>query len=90
MHSSNPESHGQTQDVEPAEDLRHNDTSTRTNDPNTNIETAYEPMQQTQSRLSDNHLTIEINNPTTEFIPQNEPSHSRGGIHNLFPNSNPN
>ena len=36
-------------------------------------------MQQSQSKQSDNPSTIEINDPTTEISPQNEPSHSRGG-----------
>ena len=39
---------------------------------------------------SDTPSTLEINDPTTEDIPQTEPSHSRGGKYNLRPESNPN
>ena len=39
---------------------------------------------------SDNPSTFEINDPTTEDIPQTGPSHSRGGNYNLRPNPNPN
>ena len=45
-------------------------------EPSTDTETAYEPMQQPPSRQSDNPSTLEINDPTTEIIPQDEPSHS--------------
>ena len=47
-------------------------------------------MSQPPSRQSDNTLTLEFNDPTTENIPQNEPSHSQGGRYNLRPNANPN
>ena len=39
---------------------------------------------------SDTPSTFEINDPTTEDIPQTEPSHSRGGKYNLRPNPKPN
>ena len=47
-------------------------------------------MPQPPLRLSDTPSTLEINDPTTENIPQNEPSHPRGGKYNLRPNPNPN
>ena len=53
------------------------------------IEIACELMEQPPSRQSNNPKTIEINDPTTENIPQNESSHSRGGKYNLRPNLNP-
>ena len=40
-------------------------------------------MLQPPLRQSGNPSTPEINNPTTKNIPQNEPSHSRGGKYNL-------
>ena len=62
------------------------------NSPNqtTDTETACEPMPQPPLRQSDTPSALEINDPTTENIPQNEPGHSRGGKDNLRPNSNPN
>ena len=53
------------------------------------IETGYEPVQQASAQQSDNPPMLEINDPTTKLIPQNEPSHSRGGKYNLRPNPNP-
>ena len=47
-------------------------------------------MPQAPSRQSDTPSTFEINDPTTEDIAQTEPSHSKGGRHNLRPNPNPN
>ena len=38
----------------------------------------------------DTSSTFEIKDPTTEDIPQTEPSLSRGGTYNLRPNPNPN
>ena len=67
--SSNRKSQSQSQDVQTPTDIRQKDSSTRASEPKTNIETAYEPMQQSQSRQSDNPSTIEINAPTTENIP---------------------
>ena len=90
VHLSSLVSHGQTQDVEIATDLPYNDTSTRAPESNADIETAYKPMQLPPSRQSDNLSTPEINDPTTEKIPQNEPSHFRGGKDILSPNPNPN
>ena len=52
-------------------------------------ETACEPTPQPPLRQRDIPSTFEINNPTTEKIPQNEPSHSRGGRYNLRPNPIP-
>ena len=79
VHPSSPQLQGQSQDVETATDLRHNDSSKQTSVSSTNKETANEPTQKPPSRQNDNHSTIEINDPTTEVIPQNELSHSRGG-----------
>ena len=87
---SNPNSRGQNQDIETTMDLAHNDSSEQTPEPSTDIETAYEPMPQSPSRQSDNTSTLEINDCTTETVPQNEPSHSRGGKYNLRPNPDPN
>ena len=39
---------------------------------------------------SDTPSTFEINDPTTEDVPQPELSHSRGGTYNLRHNPNPN
>ena len=47
-------------------------------------------MHKTPSRQSDNPSTLDVNDPTTETIPQNEGSLSRGGKYNLRPNPNPN
>ena len=47
-------------------------------------------MPQQPLRQSDTPAAPEINDPTTENIPQNEPSHSRGGKYNLHPNPNTN
>ena len=46
-------------------------------------------MPQQTSRESDTPSTFEINDPTTEDIPQTELSHSRGGTYNLRPNPSP-
>ena len=87
---SNPKSRGQSQDIETTTDLAHNDSSRQTPEPSTDTETAYESMPKPPSRRSDNPSTLDINDPTTENFPQNEPSHSRGGKYNLRPNPNPN
>ena len=52
------------------------------------METAYEPMQQPPSSQCDNPSTIKINDPTTEIVPPNEPSHS--GIGKYSSNSKTN
>ena len=39
---------------------------------------------------SDAPSTFAINDPTTEDIPQTQPSQSIGGTYNLRPNPNPN
>ena len=70
--------------------MHYNDNSTQASESNTDIETAHEPMQQPPSLQSNNPSTLEINNPTTEIIPQNEPSHSRGGKYNLRLKPDPN
>ena len=90
VHPSNIKSHGQSQDIETVTDQRYNDTSEHKTEPSTDFDTAYEPMPQPQSRQSDNPSTIEINDPATEVIPQNEPSHPRGGKYNLTPKPKPN
>ena len=73
-----PESNGQSQDIETTTDLTHNDNSKQTSEPSTDTETACEPVPQPPFRQSDTPAVPEINDPTTENIPQNEPSHSRG------------
>ena len=89
-HPSNLKSHGQSQDIETTKELPHNDNSKQTSEPSTDTETACEPMPQPPSKQSDNPSMLVINDPTTENIPQNEPSHSRSGKYNLRPNPNPN
>ena len=85
-----PKSNGQSQDIETNTDLAQNDSSEQIFEPSTDIETTREPMPQPPSRQSDNPSTLEINDRTTEDVPQTEPSHSTGGKHNLRPNRNPN
>ena len=46
-------------------------------------------MPQPPSRQSDNPSKLDIKDPTTENIPQNVRSHSKGGRYNLRPNLNP-
>ena len=89
VHSSDPKSHGQCQDVETTTNLRHDVSSQRTSESSTYIETAYEPMQQPAPRRSDNPSRLEINDPTNESILQNEPSHSGDSKYNLHRNANP-
>ena len=85
-----PKSNGQNQDIETTIDLTHNDNSKRTSEPNTYTKTTCEPMTQPPLGQSDTPSTFEINDPTTEDIPQTQPSHSRGGTYNLRPNPNAN
>ena len=85
-----PKSNGRSHDIETTIDLTHNDKSKRTSEPSTDTETASEPMSQPPLGQTDTPSTFEINDPTTEDIPQTEPSHSRGGKYNLRPNPNPN
>ena len=87
---SKTKSNGQSQDIETTTELTHNGSSDQTTEPSTDTETAYEPLPQPPSTHNDNPLTLQINDPTTESIPQNEPSHSKGGKYNLRPNPNPN
>ena len=87
---SKPKSNGQSQDIETTTDLAHNDSSEKTPEPSTDSQSACKPMPPPTSRQSENTSTLEINDPTTETIPQKEPSCSRGGKHNLRPNPNPN
>ena len=89
-HPSNPKSHGQSQDIETTADLTNNDSSEQISEPSTDTELTYEPMPQPPLRQSDIPAAPEINDPTTEKIPQNEPSHSRGGRYNLRLNPNNN
>ena len=89
-HRSKPKSPGQSQDVETATDLGHNDSSEQISESSTDSENAYETTPQPTSRQSDNPSALDINDPNTENIPQNEPSHSKGGNYNLRPNPNPN
>ena len=88
--NSTPKSNGQSQDIETTIDLTHNDNSKRTSEPSTDTETTCEPLTQSPLGQSDTPSTFQINDPTTEDIPQTEPSHSRGGKYNLRPNPNPN
>ena len=88
--SSKPESNGQSQGAESITDLTHKNNSEQIFEPNTDTETTCEPKQQPPSRQSDTPSKFEINDPTTDYIPQTEPSHSRGGRYNLRPNPNPN
>ena len=90
LHPPNPKSNDQSPDIETNTDLTHNDNFKRTSEPSTDTETASEPIPQPASRQSDNPSTLEIKDPTTDIIPENEPSHSRGGKYNLRPNPNPN
>ena len=84
-----PKSNGQSQDNETTIDLTHNDNSKRTPEPSTNTETACEPISQPPLGQTDTPSTFEINDPTTEDIPQTEPSQSSGGKYNLRANPNP-
>ena len=81
--------HGQNPDLETDTDLNYNDNSKQISESNTDIETAYEPLQQPPSEESDIPSTLEINHHTTKNIPQFKRSHSRGGKCNLRPNANP-
>ena len=89
-HNLTPKSNGQSQEIETFIDLTHNDNSRRTSEPSTDTETTCEPMTQPPLTHSDTPSIFEINDPTTEDIPQTELSHSRGGKYNLRPNPNPN
>ena len=81
---------GQSQDIETTTNLAQNDSSKQTSESSTDTETACEPTPQPPFRQSDTRSTLDINDPTIESIPQKEPSHSRGGSHNLRPKPNPN
>ena len=83
-----PKSNGQRQDIETSTDLTQNDNTKHIYDSSTDAEITCEPMPQPPSRKCDTPTTLEINDPTTENIPQTEPSHSRGGKYNLRPNPN--
>ena len=78
-----------SRDNDTTTDLIHNDSSEQIIEQSTDTEIACEPMPQPPSTQSDNPSTPEINDPITETLPQNKPSHSRGGKYNLHPNSNP-
>ena len=79
VHPSNPQSHGQNQDLETAADLRHIEKSKHVSESNTVVEIEYEPIQHPPSRQSDTLLTSEINVPNIDTIPPNELGHSTGG-----------
>ena len=85
-----PKSNGQSKDVETTTDLTENDNAKHIYESITDTENTCEPMTQPPLGQSDTPPTFEINDPTTEDIPQTEPSHSRGGKYNLRPNPNPN
>ena len=86
---SKPKLNGQ-KDIETTIDLHYKDSSKQTSEPSADTKTTCEPMPQPPLRHSDNPSMSEINDPTTKKIPQNEPSHSRGGKNKLRPNPNPN
>ena len=86
LQPSKLKSNRQTQDIETATDLAHNDSSEQTSEPSTDTEIACELLPQPPSRQSDNPSTLEIKDPTIETTPKIEPSQSRGGKHNLRPN----
>ena len=81
---------GQGQDSKTTSDLVQNDNSKQLSEPNADTETTCEPIPQPSLVYSDTPSTLEINDFITETIPQNEPTHSRGGRYNLRPNPNPN
>ena len=78
LQPSNPTSNGQSQDIETTTDLHYNINSTQASESNTDIETAFKPMQQPPSRQSDNPSTLEVNDPTAEITLQNKPGRSIG------------
>ena len=88
--TSKSKSNGQSQDIETTTDLAQNDNSEKIFELSTDSETTCEPMPQPPLRQSDTPAAPEINDPTTENIPQNVPSHSRGSKYNLRPNPNSN
>ena len=90
LHPSISKSNGQSQDIETTTDLAQNDNSEQIFEPSTDTETSYEPTPQPPPTHNDTSSTLEINDPTTDNIPQTEPNHSRGGKYNLRPNRNPN
>ena len=90
LQPSNLKSHGQNQDIETTTDLIHNDGSVQTSEQSTDTKNTCEPTPQPPSKQTDNPSTLEINDPTTEIIPQNERSHPRGDKYNLRPNPDPN
>ena len=90
IHPPDLKLNGQSQDIETTTDQAQNDNSEQTFEPSTDTETTRKPMPQPTTRHNDTPSTIEVNDPTTENFPQNEPSHSRGGNYNLRPNPNPN
>ena len=90
VHPPDSKSNGQSQDIETITDLPQNYSSKQTSESNTDTEIASELMPQPPLRQSDTPTTLEINDPTTENIPQSDPSHSGGGRYNLRPNPNPN
>ena len=77
LQNSTPKSNGQCHDIETTTDLTHIDSSKQTSHPSMDAETTCEPMPQPPLRPTDTPSTLEINDPITENIPQNEPSHSR-------------
>ena len=90
VHSPDPKSNGQGQDIETTTDLAHNDSSDQTSEPGTGDETAWEHMPQSPSRYNDTPSMLQINHSTSENTPQNVPGLSRGSNYNLRPNPNPN
>ena len=87
---SKSKSNGQSRDIETTTDLVQNANSEQLFEPSTDTETASEPMPQPPSRQSDTPSTVEVNDPTTKKIAQNEPSHSRGGNYKLRSYPKPN
>ena len=74
LQPTNPKLHGHTQDIETTTDITYNDSPKQISEPSEDTETAYGPMQQAPSKQSDNPSTLEINDVTTEIIPQIDPN----------------
>ena len=85
-----PKSNGQSQDIETTIDQTQNDNYKQLFESSTDTETTCEPTTPPPLGQSDTPSTFEINDLTTEYLPQNEPSLSRGNKYNLRPNPNPN
>ena len=88
VHSSNPKSLGQSQNVQITTDLDHNDSSTKTSESSTDNETAFEPVQQPPLRQSDNPSTLHQHSYYRNSSARRT-CHSRSVKYNLRPNPTP-